>query len=106
VLPAPEGIPLFIGIYRKDLRMFLDQPGRRSGSGGAHDHPDPVSLGKFNAIIETLKIELALPRFQGRPGEFTNADPFDPGLHQQIKIFIPQLPGSLFRIVGDADLHA
>src|SRR5690348_816116 len=74
VLAGAEGADAALFISEENLRVLADQPGRRRGRRGAHDHFESLGMERLDRVVEPLPVERALFRLHLRPGELGDAD--------------------------------
>ena len=92
VLPAVE-----------DFGIFLRQPHRGNGGGGAENNLHPGLLRDVQERIEQFKGKHTFLRLKDRPGELRHADRTDPSLQHPLHILPPQAAVPVLRVIAHAD---
>ena len=101
-----KALAVAVGIYRENLRIGLDEPGRRSGGGCAQDDLQTCLSQHIYSSIQPLPLVVTFGRLHFGPGKFANANQIEAGLTHETRVGRPTINGPVLRIVTDAKFQS
>jgi len=76
-------------IDRQGPRIFLSQPGGRSGSGCSQNGDNAIRCQQVNGAVQPVEVEFSFGGLEGAPGKFAHAHNREPGFFHQADILGP-----------------
>ena len=105
VTPPKASYPS-LPVHRKNLRIAVCHPGRRSSRRRSHNRPDSVAAQQVDGIVQPCKVILSFLRFQLVPGKFSHSDYRKPHLLHQFSIGLPPISLPVFRVIINSKMNA
>ncbi len=103
VAAGTELAGIAVGIDGDHVRMLVDNPARRRCGRCAEHDLQPGTAQGLDGPVQPLEVQVTGARLEARPGEFTDADPCQPGLGHPAGISFPDFFRPVFRIIAGAE---